>query len=347
MGVQREITMSQLPGFLQQIGAEVVNFDMPRVWKQTGVALENGARDCFNSSKSPSNQPWSPLRHARPRGGNKPLLDRGLLRASLTNGGKDHIERTNANSMEWGTNSEAAALQNYGGVIIPRKGKFITIPASVEAVRAGSPRNFPDAKKRLKWAINRKTGDAGIVYEIVGGKNKSKRISGGSGSGGKSSAKRKSSKFMKGVRRGIKRAKKFGKKLKRFGKGAMKLIRQSASKIKKLSKKLYQMQKRLRSMKSGTKAAITLFKAITATKKSLNAAKDKHQQLKRTKNAKIVKTGPNKIMMGNKLIHYFLTKRVEVPAREFMGISENTADVIGDIFLDEAGRNFDRKFGSG
>lgn len=341
MGVQREVTMAQLPAFLQQIGAEVVNFDMPRVWKQVGVALENGARDCFNSSKSPSNQPWSPLRHPRPRGGNKPLLDRGLLRASLTHGGKDHIERTNANTMEWGTNSEAAALQNYGGVIIPKKGKFLMIPASVEAVRAGSPLKFPDAKRRLKWAIN-KAGTGGIVYEIVGGKNKSKRISGGSSARGKA---HKSSKFMKGVRRGIKRAKKLGKKLKRFGKGAMKLIRRSASRIKKLSKKLYQLQKRLRSMKSGSKAALSLLKAITATKKNLKAAKEKHEMLKRTKNAKIERSGPNKVMIGNKLVHYFLTKKVEVPAREFMGISDNTSDVIGDIFLDEAGRNFDRKFG--
>lgn len=342
MGVQREITMAQLPGFLQQIGAEVVNFDMPRVWKQVGVALENGARDCFNSSKSPSNQPWSPLKHPRPRGGNKPLLDRGILSASLTNGGKNHIERTNANSMEWGTNSEAAALQNYGGVIIPKKGKFLTIPASVEAVRAGSPLKFPDAKRRLKWAIN-KAGTGGIIYEIVGGK-KSKRIGGGSGAGGKSSAKRKPSKFMKGVRRATKRIKKFGKKLKRFGKGAMKLIRRSASRIKKLSKKLYQIQKKLRSMKSGSKAAVALLKVLTATKKSLKVAQEKHQQLKKTKNAKIERTRPNKIMMGNKLIHYFLTKKVEVPAREFMGISDNTSDVIGDIFLDEAGRNFDKKF---
>lgn len=332
MGVKGSITLTprEMPAFLQKLASDLVDIDQQSFFKQVGIALENGATDCFNQSKTPDGQPWSPLKHPRPRGGTKPLLDRGLLRGSLTNNGNGHVERISGNVLEWGTNLESALIHNYGGVVVPKKGKFLAIPASVEAQRAGSPRNFPDAKRRLKWYIN-KDGTKGYVYEIPKKNKKNPRIA------GKSS--KRGSKFAKSISRGMKRLKRFGKKLSRLSKKGMRALRRSLAKVKRLSKKVMQLQKKLRAAGLSYKAAQVLRDALKRTTKQLREAKSNHLKLKAGKLSKSGANKQNSVWVGNKLIHYFLTKRVEIPAREFIGISDNTADVILAIAEDQIANN--------
>lgn len=168
------VSLDQLEAHLKKELGAVFTVDTNAIWSKVAVALETGAKDCFNSGSDPDGVPWSPLKHSRIRGGNKPLLDRGLLRASLTSNGQYHIHRTTRNTLEWGTNLINAAVHNFGAVIRPKNGKWLVIPASLEAMRAGSPRRFPDAENRLKWIFN-KTGGVIVERETRVRKDKKKR----------------------------------------------------------------------------------------------------------------------------------------------------------------------------
>jgi phage gpG-like protein len=87
----------------------------------------------FVSGTAPDGTPWKPLRFNRPSGPGKPLQDTGELTASIQG-------RSEPGQVVWFTTRQGAALQNNGGTVVPRKGKFLAIPLTVEAKRAGSPR---------------------------------------------------------------------------------------------------------------------------------------------------------------------------------------------------------------
>jgi phage gpG-like protein len=87
----------------------------------------------FATGTAPDGTRWRPLKFNRPRGGNQPLRDTGRLMASITG-------EARAAEVVVGTAHPSAPLHQYGGVVRPVKGKFLAIPLSVEAVRAGSPR---------------------------------------------------------------------------------------------------------------------------------------------------------------------------------------------------------------
>lgn len=94
-------------------------------------------KDRFARGVGPDGTPWVPLKHRRPQGGNRPLLNTGLLRASYT-----------AFATPWSfgvsTNAVQASLQHYGGTVKPVKGRYLTIPLTKEAVYAGRAPNMPD-----------------------------------------------------------------------------------------------------------------------------------------------------------------------------------------------------------
>lgn len=100
----------------------------------------------FDKSHSPDGTAWPPLAYQRPRnkGAGKPLLDTGVLRASITTKGESgHYEEFGPDWFEIGTNLEYAELQNEGGVIRPKQAKMLSLPISREAVNYPRPRNFP------------------------------------------------------------------------------------------------------------------------------------------------------------------------------------------------------------
>lgn len=90
----------------------------------------------FAGSHDPDGRPWLPLAHPRPAGGNKPLQDKGLLAASIS-------ARSQGRTIVVGTSRPGANLHQNGGVVRPVRAKFLAIPLTREASRAGSPRRFP------------------------------------------------------------------------------------------------------------------------------------------------------------------------------------------------------------
>lgn len=297
------INLSQLAGHM---AGRAVPPPSSKMWKQVGQALENDAKDSFDASRSPDGTPWSPLRYPRPRGGNKPLLDTGMLRASLTNNGRGHVRIESQSSLEWGTNLQQAMVHQHGAVIVPKKGKFLAIPTSVEALRAGSPLRFPDAKNRLGWLIGTK---GGIVYE---------------------KPKRKGKKGGKGPK---------GTKKKRFGR-LRKWFRKIVSRLKKLNIRIQKLRKRLaRARRRGGKAIAKIIKQLTM-------AKRKRASIRRTKKAAKGKQNRKRNVKtfqyrGQTLVvHFILTKRVSIPARPFIGISKNAEAVIMEIMFEHAARTF-------
>jgi phage gpG-like protein len=113
-----------------------------------------------------------------------PLRDTGVLmnaNSSVIDGAK----LTVFNNLDY------ARLQNSGGTIVPVRGKFLTIPATREAKRTGSPRQFP----RPLRAIVFKGGMSGLLVE------KNPRKAKGDGKSDRKKAKQTKSKTKKGIQR--------------------------------------------------------------------------------------------------------------------------------------------------
>lgn len=162
-GAVASLSLEELPAYLDRtIGAIPKKLSMERIGKQVGMALTAGGMECFDKSMAPDGKPWSPLKYGRIRGGTKPLLDWGVLRSSLSFGSPGHVFRVGPDFVEWGTNLIQAATHNFGMVIRPKKGKYLVIPASIDALRAGSPTRFPNADERLQWRFGKR---GGIIFE--------------------------------------------------------------------------------------------------------------------------------------------------------------------------------------
>lgn len=138
----------------------------PQLGKIVSTLMLADVKDRFDKSNAPDGSPWKPLKHPRVNGGNKPLLDTGILRASLFAG---HT----SDSVFVATTHPGAALQNFGGVVRPKRAKMLAIPLTKEAKRAGSPRRF---KGTLQFVPTR----AGNRFLLVGVANLRRKASGNS-----------------------------------------------------------------------------------------------------------------------------------------------------------------------
>jgi phage gpG-like protein len=111
----------------------------PRTQKELVQVLVSDVKRRFATSTTPEGTRWRPLKFKRPRGGDKPLLDTGRLMASITG-------RSSPTEIVVGTAHPAAPLHQFGGVVRPKKGKYLAIPLTKEAQRAGSPRRLKGSK---------------------------------------------------------------------------------------------------------------------------------------------------------------------------------------------------------
>lgn len=164
------IDLAKLP---QVLKAGKINPERAKTafFKNARMLLISETKKCFDEGRSPEGQVWLPVKHPRVRGSGTPvpLRDTGILMASVTaRSHENRVDRESGNTLEWGTNAIQANLMQYGGTVKP-KNKYLTIPVSIEAIRAGSPLRFPQADKRLKWACGEK---GGIVYEVLSTMNK-------------------------------------------------------------------------------------------------------------------------------------------------------------------------------
>jgi phage gpG-like protein len=128
------------------------------------IAVGNMRRD-MTEGVSPDGTAYAPLRFARPQGGNKPLLNNGLLRGALS-------AEFAGDAIFLRANSPGANLHQYGGTIVPVRAKALTIPLTREAVRAGGARNFP----RPLFVLKRSEDPRGGALAERVGKGKRARI---------------------------------------------------------------------------------------------------------------------------------------------------------------------------
>lgn len=103
--------------------------------RQLIVLAVSGAKDHFTDRVGPDGKPWRVLAHKRPNGGDKPLQDSGLLKASLS-------AEVTAGQLRLKASRAGADVQQFGATI-RAKGKKLSIPVSKEAKRAGGAKNFP------------------------------------------------------------------------------------------------------------------------------------------------------------------------------------------------------------
>lgn len=127
----------------------------PALGRQIGLILQAGVRRRFQTATDPFGRPWPALRRPRPQGGTHPLLNTGVLRNS-------YQPRVEADGASIGSVLPQARLHNFGGVIVPRRAKSLSIPLTPEAVRAGSPRRFP---RRLQMRPVKRGNVVGVLYE--------------------------------------------------------------------------------------------------------------------------------------------------------------------------------------
>ena len=129
------------------------------------LAMKSSIQENFDRGASPDGRPWPNLRFPRPgsQGSDKPLRDRGLLLASaITSSANAHIEEVTDKTAEVGSIMEYARIQHEGGTIRAKNG-LLAIPKTLEAKRAGRPRNF-----RGKLHFRGKSKDKGALFDGQG-----------------------------------------------------------------------------------------------------------------------------------------------------------------------------------
>lgn len=162
---QEQIPLNELPAWLQAVAARLGSQSYGVPLKRCAVSVRAATKQNFSKGRGPDGQTWPPIKFPRPRGGDKPLRDTGLLMASVTTkGAQGSIEEIGDVSLRIGTNLDRAVLHQYGGMLRPKGGKALAIPLTREAVNAGRPGRMSNLVlvwpkgKAHGWLVEEKSG---------------------------------------------------------------------------------------------------------------------------------------------------------------------------------------------
>lgn len=147
----QQISLPELVSVLERAGnLQLAQRAVRRGLVQSRPIVIRGVRECFVNQRGPRGEAWPPLKFSRPGsdGGDVPLRDTGRLMASIT-------ASSNGDTIQVGTNRGQARLMHFGGVVRPVKGKYLAIPKTPEAKRAGSPTRF---RGELRPLLGKKGG---------------------------------------------------------------------------------------------------------------------------------------------------------------------------------------------
>lgn len=121
-----DIDLAQLAAFLNRKADGIAHLDFTAPLKVCAVLIKADVKDNFQGSHTPDGTPWPPLK--RPRRGKrhkgstpKPLLDTGLLQASISASGADHIEEVTSDALVVGSSLHYAMYQDQGTRTIPSR----------------------------------------------------------------------------------------------------------------------------------------------------------------------------------------------------------------------------------
>jgi phage gpG-like protein len=145
-GAVKTLELDQFANGLSATARDLPSLDYHKPLKAIRVAAIADVKENFAGGHSPEGAIWAPLKWARLRAGNgssAPLRDTGKLMGSITGQGVGHVEQITGTELTIGTNLVNAAIHQYGGTIRPVNAKALAIPRTLDAFRAGSPRNFP------------------------------------------------------------------------------------------------------------------------------------------------------------------------------------------------------------
>jgi len=148
------ITLDQLPAEFGRVIASMGAIQFKPIGQVLAMQARRSNMETFKRGVSPDGTPFIPLAHQRPSGGSGlPLRDNGFLLASIQ-------ARATQNDLTVSSNLAYAGLHQFGGTIRPKKGKFLTIPATKEAKR------YPARRFRtpLHAVVNRR-GTAGVLLD--------------------------------------------------------------------------------------------------------------------------------------------------------------------------------------
>lgn len=129
----------------------------PALGREVAGILLADTRRRFSTGTAPDGKRWKAIRR-RVNGGDKPLLDTGVLRASVQ-------ARPTATGAVVFSTLPYAALHQFGGTVRAKRAKYLALPLTREAKRAGSPRRF---KVPLKFRPFRRRGTGGVLYSGAG-----------------------------------------------------------------------------------------------------------------------------------------------------------------------------------
>jgi phage gpG-like protein len=129
------------------------------------VVAAGAVKKGLTDGTSPDGKPFLPLGWSRPQGGSKPLLNTGVLRASVT-------AEADGTGLTIRAHAPGARLHQEGGVIVPKRAKALTIPLTKEAVRAGGARHFP----RPLFVLSGKDGSGALAERPDKGKARGKLV---------------------------------------------------------------------------------------------------------------------------------------------------------------------------
>ena len=108
MEAVRELKLTDLPGWCDELAARLVNVDLAPLFRRLSLYLVRETRRNFEEQHSPDGVPWAAFVRSpnKRRGGPsaKLLRDRDILFGSLTAGSANHVEEIMSSSLIWGTN---------------------------------------------------------------------------------------------------------------------------------------------------------------------------------------------------------------------------------------------------
>lgn len=124
------ITVNAVRQWMQDIDA--TDRTIARLMPAVRVIALAGCQEHFQQQRGPDGEPWPRLAHPRPDGSARVLQDTGRLMRSITGS-------VSARVLTLVASHPAANLMQYGGTIVPRRVKWLTIPVTKQAKRVGSP----------------------------------------------------------------------------------------------------------------------------------------------------------------------------------------------------------------
>lgn len=302
-----ELDMEQLGNHIRSIASQVGADLFEGLYPKVKMVLVSQTKMCFHNSASPSGVPWKPLMHQRVRGSGTPapLRDTGELMASLTANGPGSVDRREGIWLVFGS-VHVRAWHNDGGTIVAVNAKFLCIPATKEALYAGSPRNFP-GKLFFLWNDDSGKGVAiGIAVDYRQQQDQAEKYE-----------------------ERVKKIKSLMKQPPRLG--GVRRVR-ARHKLSAISTWL-KLAKRVG--RGVGKATSDFWKRV---KKALGFGKRKPKKIKKITTS----TGTTKVSLpakraskkGERRVHYYLRKQVTVPARPFLDITIQTEEKLELIAWD-------------